>query len=179
MKNIFTRLTAFFFLFALTVPGFSQNGDPGQTEKPEGDSKPLINIDELKERASGLSAGIILGEPSGISIKATGNGSMAWDAALAWSFLSHNTGLYLHSDFIYHLNGFQMNNGAFFRPYVGGGGAVHFSSDFKIAVRIPIGIAFFFSNMPIEVFVEAAPGLLLFPETSNYVAAGIGIRYRL
>ncbi len=147
-------------------------------EKVIGESVTL-QLEELRERASGFALGIILGDPSGLSVKVTGSGSMAMDAALAWSFLSDNPGLYLHSDLLYHLNGFQMDNGAFFRPFVGIGGAINFASDFKIALRIPIGLAFYFTTVPIEVFVEAAPGLLLFPETSSYAAGGIGIRYQL
>lgn len=143
------------------------------------EERPILDLDELRGKVSGFSLGIILGEPSGISAKVTGSGSMAWDAALAWSFLSENPGLYLHSDVLYHLNGFQMESGAFFRPFIGFGGAVHFAADFKIALRIPVGLAFYFTSVPVEVFVEAAPGLLLFPETSSYAAGGIGIRYQL
>jgi hypothetical protein len=172
-RNSLPVLLLFLLSWTVLLPA-QDNGESGDAGE-----RTILRIEELRERASGFALGIILGEPSGLSAKVTGSGSMAVDAALAWSFLSDNPGLYLHSDLLYHLNGFQMDNGAFFRPFAGIGGAVNFASDFKIALRIPVGLAFYFTTIPIEVFVEAAPGLLLFPETSSYLAGGIGIRYQL
>jgi hypothetical protein len=168
-------LFSFMIIFSTSLMLFSQETSPDQEEQR---IIPSLNMQELKENASGFSLGILFGEPAGLSAKVTWPDSMALDAALAWSFLSDNPGLYVHSNLLYHLNGFQMDNGAFFRPFVGIGGAINIESDFKIALRIPLGLSYYFTMLPLEVFIEAAPGLLLFPETSAYFAGGIGIRYR-
>ena len=45
--------------------------------------------------------GIIIGEPTGISMKYKLGGITAIDAGIAWSF-GNNSGFHIHSDFLWH-----------------------------------------------------------------------------
>jgi len=52
-----------------------------------------------------LGAGLIVGEPTGVSLKYFLNDEAAIDDAIGWGF-HHETDLYLHSDFLWHWNDF-------------------------------------------------------------------------
>ncbi len=126
-----------------------------------------------------VGVGVILGEPSGLSLKFRTSSTTAFDAGLAWSFASPGS-LHLHGDFIFHnYNLFTVEKGLV-ALYYGIGGRVKFISgeaDTRIGARIPIGLVYEFEEAPVDLFIEIVPMLDFYPETEGGIAGAIGIRY--
>jgi hypothetical protein len=120
--------------------------------------------------------GVLLGEPTGLSAKVRLGETSAIDAAAAWSFLDEGS-FYFHADYLFHFTDvFSVDPGEL-PLYVGAGGKIALREDPFLGVRIPVGIAYEFETVPLDVFFEVAPGVGLIPETSADFGGGIGIRY--
>lgn len=132
----------------------------------------------------GFGAGIILGEPTGLSAKLWMSRSSAFDFAAAWSFYRNSSdgrndegALYLHADYLHHFFGaIDVEQGKLV-PYVGIGGKVVFAEDFYMGVRVPLGLTYMFAKVPLDVFLEISPAIALIPGTGFDVGGGIGVRY--
>ena len=125
---------------------------------------------------SGFGLGIIIGEPTGISVKQWTRGRTAIDGAIAWSF-EKESALHLHGDLLYHsFTPPKIDHGKF-AWYYGIGGRVKFEDDSKIGVRVPLGMDYFFGTAPLDLFFEIVPILDLAPSTDFSLNAAIGIRY--
>jgi hypothetical protein len=75
-----------------------------------------------------LGAGIIIGEPTGASLKYWLNDTMALDGAVGWSYRRHSD-LYLHSDILWHdFDLIPVSQGQL-PLYFGVGGLVRFRDD--------------------------------------------------
>ncbi|TVQ97986.1 MAG: hypothetical protein EA403_14580 [Spirochaetaceae bacterium] len=120
--------------------------------------------------------GIILGEPTGISAKLWLGDAHAIDAAFAWSFADEGS-LYVHGNYLFHLHDLISVNTGRLPVYFGIGGKVNLRDDPQVSVRIPIGLNYLFDSVPLDAFLELAPGIGLFPSTKADFGAGIGIRY--
>ena len=121
---------------------------------------------------------MILGEPTGLSLKVWVARSTAFDAAAAWSLRGRNS-LHLHADYLRHNFGlFTVQTGRL-PLYYGIGGRVSFrdDDDHRVGFRIPVGIDYLFANAPLDVFLEVVPLLDLVPETDVDINGGAGIRY--
>ncbi len=124
----------------------------------------------------GFGLGIIVGEPTGVSLKTWTGNRTAFDFALAWSF-GHKDALHVHVDYLFHnFSLFKVEKGDLVL-YYGIGGRVKAVEKTRVGVRIPIGISYFFERDPIEIFFELGPILDLAPSTDFYMTGGIGIRY--
>ncbi|HUX51491.1 MAG TPA: hypothetical protein VMW73_11880 [Spirochaetia bacterium] len=120
--------------------------------------------------------GIILGQPTGLSLKFWLDKTSAIDVAAAWSFLPSGA-LYAHADYLYHFyNLFPIKEGAL-PLYVGVGGSVTIMANPTIGIRIPVGIDYLFHNLPLDAFLEVGLGVSVFPATQVLGTGGIGIRY--
>lgn len=120
--------------------------------------------------------GIVLGEPTGISAKLWLDQKSAIDAAAAWTFYPAGA-FYIHADYLYHFYDlFPVTKGAL-PLYIGVGGSVTLEPVPRIGVRVPIGIDYLFQNAPIDIFLEVAPGISLYPATQFEAGGGIGIRF--
>ena len=88
--------------------------------------------------------------------------------------------LFIHIDYLYHFyNVFETPN---IPLYLGVGGRIKLknnehNSDMRLGVRVPFGIAYQFSEVPVDVFLEIAPVLDLNPSTSGSINGAIGVRY--
>ena len=134
-----------------------------------------------------FSAGVIVGEPTGLSTKLWLTDISALDIALAWSF-TDNGAFYSNADYLTHF--FDVFDIVPDRLplYAGIGGSLRVRSQtaeqgdpdspLRIAVRVPLGISFLPVELPLDLFVELAPHLKIFPETDFGMAGGIGVRYR-
>ena len=124
-------------------------------------------------------AGIILGEPTGASLKYFFNDTMAIDGAIGWS--SHdNTDFYLHSDILWHNFDLIPVSQGRLPIYFGVGGLARFrdhNHDNEVGIRVPVGLSYMFDNAPVDIFVEIAPALDLTPGTRGEIEGGIGVRY--
>ncbi len=145
-----------------------------------------------KAQSSGFGAGIILGEPTGISVKGWISGDRAIDGALAWSLRS---GSYfsLHADYLFHnMDLISISKGrlplyygpgARLRSWTGnrywdhGRWHDYDGSRASFGIRFPVGLDYLPDKAPVDVFLEVAPSLDLLPSTSFDVGAAIGARY--
>ncbi|MBN1129261.1 MAG: DUF3996 domain-containing protein [Chitinispirillaceae bacterium] len=114
-----------------------------------------------------VAAGIILGEPTGVSLRIDHFPVLGF----AWSL--HDNRMYVHADYIFIDNVLQDP----LRWYLGGGLFMGINDDhLGFGVRVPLGLQIRF-HPNFEVFGELAPGIELLEETDIYVGGGIGIRY--
>ncbi len=127
--------------------------------------------------AAQTSVGIILGEPTGLSAKQWLGEGASLDLAVAWSFIDTGS-FYAHFDYQQHFDDLDIDEGDLLW-FVGGGVKLSVGQQLNLGIRIPIGLAYEFAEVPLEVFLEAAPGMDLFPAVQFNGGGGIGIRYRL
>jgi hypothetical protein len=120
--------------------------------------------------------GVILGEPTGLSLKFWNSRTTAIDAAAAWSFKGEGK-LHIHMDYLVHnFKLFKVREGKL-PLYFGIGGRVKFEEETRVGVRFPLGICFIPRKQPFDVFFEIAPLMDLAPETEFNMNASLGIRY--
>jgi len=131
----------------------------------------IISLSSLYAGDVGL--GIILGEPTGLSLKVWQSESVAYDAAAAWS-MGDEGALHIHADILHHNYSMISNN---FPIHYGIGARARLEDDPKIGIRIPVGMGYRFQQMPIGTFIELVPVLDLMPETSFGFNGAIGFRY--
>ena len=132
----------------------------------------------------GLGAGIILGEPTGLSLKGWIDRDSAVDAAAAWAF-SGNSSFQIHADYLKHVFGIINTGdiGGRLPFYYGVGGRVKFHDERNgeantlVGVRIPFGLTYLPDNEPFDLFFEIVPVLDATPSTDLRLNAAIGGRY--
>ncbi|MDD5141579.1 MAG: hypothetical protein PHY43_15120 [Verrucomicrobiales bacterium] len=164
----------YFTALLMTVFGLSVRADESSTL-----SKNTKTADTSEDYAGKLGAGVIVGEPTGGSVKYWFNDTLAIDGAVGWS--SHdNTDLYLHSDVLWHNFDLIPVSQGRLPVYFGAGGLVRFRDDNKdnqVGVRVPVGLSYMFDNAPLDVFAELGPALDVAPHVRGEITGGIGIRY--
>ncbi len=121
-------------------------------------------------------AGVMFGEPSGITAKLWQSQRNAFDFGLAWSF-EHTNSMTMQADYLWHsYNLIKVDKGTM-PVYYGVGGRVLLGDEGNVGVRIPVGVNYLFANDPIGLFFEVAPVLDLAPSTTFDLNANVGIRY--
>lgn len=105
--------------------------------------------------------GLIVGEPTGICGKYYLGNDTAIDAAAGAAFLGR--GVQVHSDFLWHPWVLDTKESFALPVYLGAGLRIlnHDASGededhVRIGVRIPVGIVFDFTKIPLDVFAEVA-----------------------
>ena len=127
--------------------------------------------------AMDIGAGIILGEPTGISVKGTLSENSAWDAAVAWSFSGDEDAVHLHADYLFTIDEVDSWDNGSVPLYIGIGGRTILREKTILGVRVPVGVCWVFFNAPIDCFLEAAPVMDIVPDTEFDFTGGAGIRY--
>jgi hypothetical protein len=122
--------------------------------------------------------GIVVGQPTGISFKLNLNAENAIDAAAAWS-LSGNNNLHLRADYIYHRYGVIDVDKGRLPLFFGVGGRIELRENARnlFGIRFPIGLDYYFSGAPFDVFVQVAPVLEVAPDTDFEFEAALGGRF--
>lgn len=128
---------------------------------------------QAQSENSSFGLGVMIGEPSGISIKKWFNNRTAVDIGAAWS-LAQNESLHMHSNLLLH-NAFSNTPKLSF--YYGIGARVIFANTPKFGARVPLGLTFLFGNIPFDLFVEAAPIVNISPDVNLSGNGGFGFRY--
>ena len=136
----------------------------------------FVGLSHAQDRYSNTELGIILGEPTGISLKAWQSNSTAFDAGIAWSF-GDNGSLHLHGDYLWH-EWLDVDSGSL-ALYYGIGARVQLADDPRLGARIPFGLQYNIPDTRLSAFFEVAPLLDLAPETSFDVNGGLGLRFFL
>jgi len=127
--------------------------------------------------------GVILGEPTGLSLKYWLDGERAIDGGAAESF-SENDSFQLHGDYLIHdydLFGaddlpFYYGLGARLKLKDSDGSGRNRRHDI-FGIRIPLGISYLFQDAPLDLFFELVPVLDLSPEVELDINAAVGIRF--
>jgi len=144
----------------------------------------LFCFGTLSAQTRGFGIGIILGEPTGLSMKFWTSSNTAVDIAAAWSFIN-GSAVHVHADYLYHNFKLVKLDYDTLPFYIGIGGRIKFGEhdngddhqDYRIGVRIPVGLEFLPSKIPFDFFIEIAPLLDLIPNTDLNFNGGIGFRY--
>ena len=147
---------------------------------------------QLRAQSSGFGLGIILGEPTGISMKGWISSTKAIDGAVAWDF--NGSYLHLHGDYLFHnMDLIHVAKGKL-PLYYGPGlrleswtGEGHWNhnghwenmggSNTDLAIRFPVGLDYLPATTPLDVFLEVVPTLVLTPASWVEFDGGIGVRY--
>jgi hypothetical protein len=120
--------------------------------------------------------GVILGEPTGISLKKWLGDHSAIDGAVAWSFGGVNS-FHLHADYLYHnFNLFDVESGQL-PLYFGAGFRFRTEPEATLGVRFPVGICYIFEKAPLDIFLELGPVLNLIPDMEFWFTGSIGARF--
>ncbi|MBI4549134.1 MAG: hypothetical protein HY707_14215 [Ignavibacteriae bacterium] len=125
----------------------------------------------------GFGIGVIVGEPTGISMKGWLSSTSALDVGLAWSF-AKETSFHIHGDYLLHsFNVFKTQERI--PLYYGIGGRIKTGrrEDDRVGLRMVVGIGYIFRDAPVDLFVEVAPILDLAPSTDFRMNAGLGARF--
>ena len=130
----------------------------------------------LTAQDSGTGLGIILGEPTGISLKSWVGRREAFDIAVAWSFEGEGA-IHIHADYLLHnFRSFRIQKGDLVF-YYGIGARVKTVDKTQFGVRFPFGLSYFFEGDPLEIFFELGPIMNLSPKTRFRMTTCVGIRY--
>jgi hypothetical protein len=126
----------------------------------------------------GLGVGVILGEPTGFTMKYWLARNHAFDLGAAWAF-EPNGYFELYGDYLFHFFDLIKVPRGELPFYVGVGArvAIPDAGSTLVGVRIPVGLAYEFEQVPVEVFVEIAPIVDVAPSTELRWNGGIGVRY--
>jgi hypothetical protein len=136
----------------------------------------LVSLSTVKAQSSGVGLGLIVGEPTGISFKYWTGSTTAIDAALAWSFVDGGA-FHIHGDYIFHNMRLITVPEGMLPFYYGIGARIKTADDTRLGVRVPLGLAYLFSNAPVDIFLEIVPILDLTPKTDFAINAALGARY--
>lgn len=139
-------------------------------------SASVLNETNAQNRPGNTELGVILGEPTGISLQLWQTGTTAIDAAFAWSFGRHDK-IHVHADYLIH-NPLEADRGSLTFFYGIGGRAI-LADDARLGARIPVGLEYIIPDSRVSLFFEVAPILDLVPATDFDVNGGIGVRYFL
>ncbi len=121
-------------------------------------------------------AGVMFGEPSGITAKLWQGQRNAFDFGLAWSF-EHTNSMTMQADYLWHNYDIIKVDEGTLPVYYGVGGRVMVGNEGNVGIRVPVGVNYLFAHDPLGLFFEVAPILDLAPSTNFDLNADVGIRY--
>lgn len=136
----------------------------------------IITCMTLSAQGKGLGLGVIVGEPTGVSAKLWTANGQAFDAAAAWSFID-DSAFYVHVNYLFHFADLISVKKGELPFYAGIGGKVKFVDPVVLGIRFPFGLEYFFAKVPLGIFLEIAPCLVLYPGSDFDIGAGLGVRY--
>jgi hypothetical protein len=136
--------------------------------------------------------GLILGQPTGISVKYyfTPKHALTGGVGVGW-WAGQN--FHVHVDYGYH---FSLARTADFDLALWVGGGVKFFiyyynyhpywdphwqdhdyGRFGLGLRVPVGLGFHLNRVPLDIFLEIAPGIAFLPWIDGFADGGVGVRY--
>jgi hypothetical protein len=127
-------------------------------------------------QSSGFGAGIMLGEPTGISLKNWLSKINAWDAGIAWNFGKHDK-FHVHGDYVWNKYDLIKVDKGILPVYYGVGARFLVEDDTHLGIRGVVGLDYIFDGLPLDVFLELAPIFDIVPGTGLSFNGAIGLRY--
>jgi len=126
----------------------------------------------------GFGLGVIIGEPTGLSMKDWLSYNTAIDAGVAWSFAGPGS-FHLHADYLIHNFDVIHTEGTRIPLYYGIGGRfkAEDNGNARLGIRGVVGLDFFISNSPLDAFLEIAPVMDIAPTTVLTANGGFGFRF--
>ncbi len=139
-----------------------------------------INPASAQNTDGKLGVGIMIGEPTGISLKYWQSQRNAIDGGLAWS-LGQYDAIHLHADYLWHNYSVfsDVDEGQLPFYYGIGGRLVLADNESVIGIRVPVGLNYLFEEAPVGLFLELAPTINLAPSTDFDIGGALGIRIHL
>ena len=135
--------------------------------------------------------GVTLGAPSGLSMKIFMANQHALDIAVGVGYYG-GASFDTHVDYHFYTKPLTRTSAFDLPLYIGVGGRFNFwfedgnrhywggktkSGRVGVGVRVPIGIAFHFNKVPVDLFLEIVPGLGVIPGVGFHLDGAIGARY--
>lgn len=137
-------------------------------------------VPPLQAQERGVGVGVVVGDPTGISVKLWTGPSNAVQFALAWKSRDQflGTRVSFSGDYLWH-SFHLIKSEQWFPVYYGVGGVLASGGGVESAlgIRGVVGLAWFPRRTPLDVFLQVAPILTLTPSTDIELEAGVGIRY--
>jgi len=127
------------------------------------------------QNSGAAGAGVILGDPTGITGKFWLNNGRALDVGLG---LNDNVTIY--GDYLWHSwRVFPQPSEGKLPAYLGLGAQIGNTShhDSSLGLRAVAGLAYWLPHDPVEIFLELVPVLNLSHDTGLHLNAGLGVRY--
>lgn len=148
---------------------------------------------QAQQMAGKFGIGISAGEPTGVSMKYWLNKKAALEGVVGYSIVNYydyyddyyyehynkrdwkyKRSLYLHLDYLMHHN---LVKKLYFT--YGVGGKIVFHEDVVIGMRIPLGLNYIFTEVPLDVSLDIVPVLNLLPATDFRFDPSISLRFNL
>jgi len=132
---------------------------------------------------SGVGFGLIMGEPTGLSAKVWTSSHFALDAGLGYSWWRNGQSLQVHGDMLWHSRSLIQSEDGYLPLYIGVGARIkladetHHYPDMRLGIRIPFGLEYIFTRVPVGLFLELVPIIDLSPENDWGGNSAIGFRY--
>ncbi len=131
------------------------------------------------QAAPSVGMGLMVGEPSGGTLKLWVDRDEAWVFGLGVSPMG-DPSIQAQADYVLHIYEIAQAAGLNQTPlYCGLGLRLNGPEDgrLEIGIRIPAGLSHFFNREGVEVFAELAPVLNVIPEIRGELNFGVGIRF--
>lgn len=122
---------------------------------------------------SGIGVGAILGSTVDFTAKFWMSEKTAFVTSAGFDIWGWG-GFHANADFLLHNWSFDVAQDqmkVYFGPGIGVGvylGTFYYSSNLWLTIRGPVGAGYYFHNMPLEAFVEIAPGIDIFRPWSGF-----------
>ena len=136
--------------------------------------------------AGNFGAGVMLGDPTGLTGKILLPRNRAVDLALAWR-TSHPEAFHFHSDYLWESENVFRSKQLPLDVHYGVGGRLlifdddghhhHHDDDLGVGVRFPLGLDYKLSHPRFEFFAEIALVVEVIPDTEADFDFGLGFRY--
>lgn len=151
----------------------------------------LFNARMNAQEVAPFGAGLMLGNPTGPTVKYNFTDNDSIDAAAGWAFINTDHEFQFHVDYLRHfreLIPLGVHGGIDLHIGVGGRVATfnhhyrnkhHNHHDHRVSfgVRGPVGLDYTFKEVPIELFAELAPVFDFAPDSDVDLDIGTGARY--
>lgn len=168
-----------------------------QTERSSRREAPPAQVSSsISPQGKQFGIGLQLGAPTALTLKYMVTGDQALVAGLG-AGIGWDPSISLHVDYVWHPTVLASMGWGSLSWFIGGGGWLSFSggnygngrwgpqyygylytvSPFALGARLPIGLDLAFSQVPIEVYLEADPMLVLFPRIAFGLGGTLGGRF--